>query len=201
MSHLDKRISALVDGELGHDARDRALAHVAHCAPCRERLAGERAVKERLGAAGSPRPSGSLVHNLLAIGEPVEPSPAPPRSGVLDPVVPPLPPRVMPAWRRRPRSRTDPRRPAAAAAGRTRRTRHAAAGAVSAGVAMLALAFAAGGSPPAAGVAVVPPAAELSVEHAATTSGLPLRDPAFDAVTASVGGLSFAPATATVPSR
>jgi hypothetical protein len=38
---------------------------------------------------------------------------------------------------------------------------------------------------------VLPPAAELSVEHAATSAGLPLSDPAFEAVTASFGGLTF----------
>jgi hypothetical protein len=54
---------------------------------------------------------------------------------------------------------------------------------------VLGTAFAAGGSAGAA--AVVPPAAELSVEHAATTSGLPLGDPAFTAVTASFGGLNI----------
>ena len=43
------------------------------------------------------------------------------------------------------------------------------------------------------GAPVLPPAAELSVEHAATTSGQPLGDPAFDAVTASVGGLVLRP--------
>ena len=51
MTHLGPRISALVDGELGHEARDRALAHVAHCPTCRESLESERAVKDLLAAA------------------------------------------------------------------------------------------------------------------------------------------------------
>jgi len=56
---------------------------------------------------------------------------------------------------------------------------------------VLGTAFAAGGSAGAGAATIVPPAAELSVEHAATTSGLPLGDPAFTAVTASFGGLGI----------
>jgi hypothetical protein len=71
--------------------------------------------------------------------------------------------------------------------------RYAAAAGVSAVSLMLGAAFLAGAEPQQPGAPVLPPAAELSVEHAATTSGQPLGDPAFDAVTASVGGLYFAP--------
>jgi hypothetical protein len=57
---------------------------------------------------------------------------------------------------------------------------------------VLGTAFAAGGSAGAGSATIVPPAAELSVEHAATSSGLPLGDPAFTAVTASFGALTIA---------
>jgi hypothetical protein len=66
---------------------------------------------------------------------------------------------------------------------------------VSVALVTLGTAFAVGGAAPAAETpVVVPPSAGLSVEHAATTSGLPLRDPAFDAVTATYGGLVAPPA-------
>ena len=188
MNHLDKRISALVDGELGHDARDRALAHVAHCSACRDRLGAERALKERLATSASPLPPGPLVRSLLEIADVGGTGRAARQVLPVKPVVPSLPARPPSLWLRRPRGRSDGRRPTSSRV--ARRGRYAAAGALSAGVLVLGTAFAAGGSGPDPGVPVVPPAAELSVEHVATTSGLPLRDEAFDAVTASLGGLS-----------
>jgi len=35
MSHLGQRLSALIDGELGHVERDRVLVHLVRCEPCR----------------------------------------------------------------------------------------------------------------------------------------------------------------------
>ncbi|MFE7603373.1 zf-HC2 domain-containing protein, partial [Streptomyces sp. NPDC057494] len=35
MSTTPGRLAALVDGELGHDARERVLAHLATCARCK----------------------------------------------------------------------------------------------------------------------------------------------------------------------
>jgi hypothetical protein len=101
----------------------------------------------------------------------------------LGPVVPTLPPPGRGPFG----ARRDSRRPAKRR--RAQRVRYAAAGAVSVAGLVLGTAFAAGGSAGAGAVTVVPAAAELSVEHAATTSGLPLGDPAFTAVTASFGGL------------
>ena len=68
--HLDDRIAALVDGELGHDARDRALAHVAECGHCLSRLEAERRLKAHLSSlAGPPVPDG-LARRLLALAGP-----------------------------------------------------------------------------------------------------------------------------------
>jgi Putative zinc-finger len=191
MSHLGPRVSALVDGELGHEARDRALAHVAHCTPCREALDAERALKALLRRAGPPVPSSSLLAALTNLGEPGDPVAPRPRAMPLGPVVPTLPPPGRgPFGRRgaRTEGRRDSRRPPA---GRVHRSpRVAAAGALSVAALVLGTAFAAGGGGAEPGVAVVPPAAELSVQHAATTGGLPLGDPAFTAVTASFGGLT-----------
>ena len=188
MNHLGTRVSALVDGQLGHAERDRALAHVAHCATCQAAVDAERTVKALLSGASRPVPSDGLLASLHGLAEPGGPVSPRPRSMPLGPVVP-----TLPAPGRGPfGSRRDSRRPAKGR--RAQRVRYAAAGAVSVAGLVLGTAFAAGGSA-GAGATVVPPAAELSVEHAATTSGLPLGDPAFTAVTASFGGLSIAGTT------
>jgi hypothetical protein len=191
MTHLGPRVSALVDGELGHEARDRALAHVAHCAACREALDAERALKALLRGAETPAPSSALLAALTNLGEPGDPVAPRPRAMPLGPVVPTLPPPGRGPFGRRRDSRMDGRRDSRRPpAGRVHRSRVVAAGALSVAGLVLGTAFAAGGGGAQPGVAVVPPAAELSVEHAATTGGLPLGDPAFTAVTASFGGLT-----------
>jgi hypothetical protein len=189
MNHLGARVSALVDGQLGHSERDRALSHVAHCATCREAVDAERTVKARLSGAAPPAPSDGLLAALHSLGEPGGPVSPRPRSMPLGPVVPTLPPPGRGPFG----SRRDSRRPARGR--RVQRVRYAAAGAVSVAGLVLGTAFAAGGGAGAGAGPVVPPAAELSVEHAATTSGLPLGDPAFTAVTASFGGLNIARTT------
>ena len=183
MNHLGARVSALVDGQLGHSERDRALAHVAHCATCREAVDAERTVKTLLASSAVPTPSPDLLASLHGLAEPGGPVSPRPRSMPLGPVVPTLPPPGRGPFG----ARGDSRRPAKGRRGQ--RVRYAAAGAVSVAGLVLGTAFAAGGGAGAA--AVVPPAAELSVEHAVTTSGLPLGDPAFTAVTASFGGLTI----------
>jgi hypothetical protein len=184
VNHLGARVSALVDGQLASSARDRALSHVAHCVTCREAVEAERSVKALLAGSHRPTPSDGLLANLHGLAEPGEPVGPRPRSMPLGPVVPTLPPPGRGPFG----SRRDSRRPAKGR--RVQRVRYAAAGAVSVAGLVLGTAFAAGGG--AGAVPVVPPAAELSVEHAATTSGLPLGDPAFTAVTASFGGLNVA---------
>jgi anti-sigma factor RsiW len=52
MSHLGHRLSALIDGELGVDERDRALVHLARCEDCRAEAAALRALKRRMTALG-----------------------------------------------------------------------------------------------------------------------------------------------------
>lgn len=203
--HLGQRISALVDGELGHAARDRALSHIAHCATCHAVLEQERRVKDRISTAPAPPASAELTARLRALAEPGDPVPPRDRRMPLAPLVPTLPP---PGRSRTggPLGRLDSRRPGSrghASRGRgasARRPRYAAASAVSALALMIGTAFMVGGAPAQPGAPVLPPTAELSVEHAATTAGLPLSDPAFGAVTASFGGLTF-PRVATAPGR
>jgi len=187
MSHLGARISALVDGELGHAARDRALAHVAYCSRCRAELEAERAIKDRTTKAAAPPPSAELLASLLSLAEPGEPVPPLPRPMPLAPVVPTLPPpgRVRSNG---PRGRSDSRGPSM---DRTHRLRYAAVGGLAFSGLVFGTAFVAGGAESEPGAPVLPPAATFSTEHTAATAGLPLRDPAFDAVTVSFGGLTF----------
>lgn len=182
MTHLGARIAALADGELGHRARDRALAHVAHCADCRAELDAQRAVKDLLGAVRSPQPSADTVLGLHALATPGGPLPPRARTMPQGPVVPELPPPG-----RRPRgSRVDSRRPGdrTPRAGRDRRAHRVprragiiTAGALSVAGLVLGTAFVAGGTqtPPST---VVPPVAELSVEHDRTSTAVTVGDPA-----------------------
>ena len=191
--HLGHHISALVDGELSHQERDRALAHIAHCPSCRSALEAERRVKDRLATAATPPASPALTARLLGLAEPGDPMPPRERRMPLTPVVPTLPAPGRGRGSTRPGGRADAARPGQlrSTVRRSRRARYAAVTTVSAVGLMLGTAFMAGAAPQQPGAPVVPPAAEISVEHAATTSGQPLGDPAFNAVTASFGGLTF----------
>jgi hypothetical protein len=192
VTHLGPRISALVDGELGHESRERALAHVAHCPACRDSLESERAVKDLLAAAASPAPSDGVLASLQALARPGNPLPPRARTMPQGPVVPVLPPPG-----RAPRgARADSRGPAGSGPGApgvarrtTRRARFAAVGALSVAGLVLGTAFAAG-APRQSPSPVVPPAAELSVEHNATTSGFSLGDPGFG-VASGLGDVTF----------
>jgi hypothetical protein len=174
MTHLGARVSALVDGELSHEDRDRALSHVAHCTECRAALDAERSVKEALATLTPATPSPALLASLQSLALPGGPVPPRAKSMPQGPVVP-----LLPAPGRAPRgARGDSRRPAHQGALRRSRTRarYAAVGALSVAGLVLGTAFVAGGSgqgvPP-----VAPPAAELSVEHSATTAGFTVGDP------------------------
>ncbi|HEV3173476.1 MAG TPA: zf-HC2 domain-containing protein [Actinocrinis sp.] len=78
--HLGARLGALVDGELAHDDRDRALAHLAGCVQCRTLVESERALKEQLGAMPMPEPSARLMAALFQIPQ-TEAPPPPPQDG------------------------------------------------------------------------------------------------------------------------
>lgn len=174
MTHLGARLSGLVDGELGHEARDRVLAHIAGCPPCRAGLESERLVKALLAGAPAPTPPARLLTTLHALSQPGAPLPPPAGSRPEGPVVPPLPaPGRAPLG-----ARADRRRPGVAATRRgTPRVRYAALGALSVTGLLLGTAFAAGAPPAGAPPPVVPPTAELTVEHSATMSGVTLGGP------------------------
>jgi anti-sigma factor RsiW len=83
--HLGTRLGALVDGELAHDDRDRALAHLAGCAQCRMLVEAERTLKSQLDAMPMPEPSARLMAALFQIPQterpPEPPAGSPPQVG------------------------------------------------------------------------------------------------------------------------
>lgn len=137
---LSARVSALADGSLPDDVRDRALAHVTSCPDCRADLDAERLLRARLQSLPTPRPSASLIGSLLAMGEPG--GPVPPRVGHVPGMPRPRPATIRrePApeapWRRR----VTTTRPGGRGATRRRAMVGATAGAVGAGVIAAALA-------------------------------------------------------------
>ncbi|MEU8245412.1 zf-HC2 domain-containing protein [Nonomuraea sp. NPDC048916] len=75
MSHLGERVSALVDGELNHTERERALAHLTFCAECRREVESMRALKSRLRSLDDMVMPADLTMSLLRMSEPGGPLP------------------------------------------------------------------------------------------------------------------------------
>jgi putative zinc finger protein len=67
VSHLGERLTALVDGELEHDERDRAYAHLAGCAACRAEAEALRRLKSELRSLDEAVPSGDLLTRLRTL--------------------------------------------------------------------------------------------------------------------------------------
>ncbi|MEU8617165.1 zf-HC2 domain-containing protein [Streptomyces sp. NPDC048623] len=65
--HLGDRLAALVDGELGHDARERVLAHLATCARCKAEADAQRTLKSVFASAAPPPPSEGLLARLQGL--------------------------------------------------------------------------------------------------------------------------------------
>jgi len=65
--HLGDRLSALVDGELGHDTRERVLAHVATCPKCKAEVDAQRRLKNVFAEAAPPAPSESFLARLQGL--------------------------------------------------------------------------------------------------------------------------------------
>ncbi|HEU4674393.1 MAG TPA: hypothetical protein VFS29_00280 [Motilibacteraceae bacterium] len=192
-AHLGERTSPLVDGELDHDARDRALAHAAECPDCLAALDAERRLKSLLASAPSPAVPDALTARLLAIADPG--GPMPPRERPFPAGAQPLaaPPR---GTRRpaagRPAARAGSSRPGGRRLPVPRRAVALAGGALSVtGLAMVA-AFVVGGTGVGPGLdRVRPPVAALTSEHAATAGGFGLGDPGAAVVAASVPGAGY----------
>ncbi|KUO17077.1 anti-sigma factor family protein [Streptomyces dysideae] len=65
--HLGDRLSALVDGELGHETRERVLAHLATCAKCKAEADEQRRLKNVFAEAAPPPPSESFLARLQGL--------------------------------------------------------------------------------------------------------------------------------------
>jgi anti-sigma factor RsiW len=65
--HLGELAAALVDGELDHDQRDRALAHITYCDECRAEVDAQRRLKALLANQSDPEASPALAARLLAV--------------------------------------------------------------------------------------------------------------------------------------
>ncbi|WP_436738783.1 zf-HC2 domain-containing protein [Streptomyces sp. BBFR102] len=67
--HLGDRLAALVDGELGHEARERVLAHLATCCKCKAEADAQRRLKSVFATAAPPPPSESFLARLQGLPE------------------------------------------------------------------------------------------------------------------------------------
>ncbi len=97
MSHPGRRLSALIDGELGIAERDRVLAHLAGCQPCRQEAMALRALKRRMTGLGETTAGTDLVRRLLEMTPPA----GRPQHGPAGGPWPVGGPRARVAWRRR----------------------------------------------------------------------------------------------------
>lgn len=174
-AHLGETTAALVDGELGHAAREAAFAHLAHCSGCRAEVEAQRRTKALLAGTAPPPLAEELVARLRSIGA---------GTAVGGPLVPPPPDR-------RPPTMSGLRRPAGRrgwAGARRSRSWVAATGVAAALVLGLSTAFVAGGTPD-EGRPIAPPVDRYAVEHAATTGGVSFPgSPVGAAVSASFTG-------------
>lgn len=160
MTHLGVLAAALVDGELGHAARERAQRHLAHCAACRAEVEAQRRLKASLAALAGVPPPPDLAARLLAL-----PVPGTDRVG-RGPLRPAGPVRLRPASG--PASGPAGRRPTSRRRGLRRRT------AVGSAVTALGVVAIVLGSPPSATTASVDPATDaFVVQHVDTTSQVP----------------------------
>jgi anti-sigma factor RsiW len=68
MSHLGRRLSALIDGELSDAERDQAHTHLVTCEGCRAEAAALRTLKRRIHELGEAAPAdGTLTSRLMAL--------------------------------------------------------------------------------------------------------------------------------------
>ncbi|HET6634005.1 MAG TPA: zf-HC2 domain-containing protein [Streptomyces sp.] len=65
--HLGDRLAALVDGELGHDSRERVLSHLATCRNCKAEADAQRRLKSVFADTAPPPPSAGLLARLQGL--------------------------------------------------------------------------------------------------------------------------------------
>ncbi|MGO8961097.1 MAG: anti-sigma factor family protein [Streptosporangiaceae bacterium] len=69
MTHLGQRLSALIDGELDLDERERVLVHMTKCGSCRDEVAALRMLKRRMNALGDAAAGAGLTGRLMSLRE------------------------------------------------------------------------------------------------------------------------------------
>ena len=149
-SHLGERLSAFIDGELSHQQRERVLAHLAHCEPCRQEAAALRTLKQRMHALGEATADTALTDRLIAVAGVAGPAP----------------------WGRRPR--LAGRRPMLGTSRRHWPVRSiAVAGLTLAGLGVPAAAFLAGGGQQEAGPSVTPAIDTYTMQHDLSAGNAP----------------------------
>lgn len=89
MSCLGDRLTALVDGELDHDGRDRALSHLAGCDGCRAEAEALRRLKRRLSSLKDLPVEDGLLGRLYGMEVPAKPADRVPSGDTAGPVWPP----------------------------------------------------------------------------------------------------------------
>jgi anti-sigma factor RsiW len=73
VSHLGRRLSAWIDGELDGAERDRVLVHLARCEPCRGEAAALRTLKRRMSALGEAAADSAFTRRLMGLAQPGSP--------------------------------------------------------------------------------------------------------------------------------
>jgi anti-sigma factor RsiW len=68
MTHPGQRLSALIDGELDGEERERVLGHLARCDWCRDEAAALRTLKRRMNALGEAAAGAALTGRLMGLG-------------------------------------------------------------------------------------------------------------------------------------
>jgi anti-sigma factor RsiW len=64
---VGQRLSALIDGELDGEGRDRVLVHLARCEPCRAEAVALRTLKRRMNALGETEADSALTGRLMGL--------------------------------------------------------------------------------------------------------------------------------------
>ncbi|WP_203590007.1 zf-HC2 domain-containing protein [Streptomyces sp. SID13031] len=172
---MDK-LSAVVDGELDHDSRDKVLSHLVGCDTCRSEVDAQRRLKARLAATAAPEPSLDLMQRLMGVSSFSQE----PREEIRPVLTPAAAFTLSPQRSAFPAARNDTTRPGTRTATRSRRRAGVlgAAGSAAAMASLLGTAFVLGDparseQPP----SLQPPVTSFSLDHAGVTAGAPFADP------------------------
>ena len=65
MNHLGQQLSALIDGELNGEERDRVLWHLVRCGWCQDEAAAMRTLKRRMNGLGEAAAGAGLTGRLM----------------------------------------------------------------------------------------------------------------------------------------